>query len=83
MCCVLQIEPYLAAKRVRYTASGNLADPMFDIYNYNDRDGTFKFVKVSKTTKRKTFSPLSVPNRLFCLVVHPRTKKNDSDVCHS
>ena len=43
-----QIEPFLAAKRVRYTDTGDLVDPMFVVYNYNQLTGSFKLDRVRK-----------------------------------
>ena len=44
---LLQIEPFLSAKRVRYTDTGDPVDPMFIVYNYNRLSGNFKFDRVS------------------------------------
>ncbi len=65
-CCVhLQIEPHLAAKRVRFSASGDIVDPVFDVFNLNDRYGTFKLEKVLASVQNDFDPRLLVFSRLI------------------
>ena len=40
------IEPFNSAKRVAFDENGDLVEPSFDIWNYNDLSGSYKFEKV-------------------------------------
>ena len=43
------VEPYKAAKKLSFTDSGDIEDATYDIWNFNDRSGDFKFEKVHYT----------------------------------
>lgn len=41
-----QIEPYRQALRVRFDANGDIVNPSYAVYNYNERNGVLKFNQV-------------------------------------
>ena len=63
-----QIEPFLVAKRVRYTDTGDLADPMFVVYNYNQLSGSFKFDRV------RTFA---LSSKCYYYRPHPKDREDN------
>ena len=41
------IAPYRTAKRVRFNAAGDIMDPTYAVYNYNNRNSAYSFKQVS------------------------------------